>query len=174
MQNRAESFPYRIEIEQNGMTAENIIPFTRNQLDGIAAMNYTLSRIPSYNIPRSLRVIRRQSGRSIDLVDRFLDSNRLVATGAASSSPNTYLALATYDVNRGSLFDQLPHLGINIRNQPSRRFQAIFVGPENASIVDFGSRSFLQAAISVANWFGYDYHQFIRVVYDYGRPMEVV
>jgi hypothetical protein len=57
---------------------------------------------------------------------------------------------------------------------PRARYVALFRGPGNILVVQYLDPEYLQGAVSVSNWLGYDYHRVIPVVYDGTQPMELV
>jgi hypothetical protein len=54
------------------------------------------------------------------------------------------------------------------------RYVALFRGPGNILVVQYLDPEYLQGAVSVSNWLGYDYHEVIPVVYDGTQAMTIV
>lgn len=62
-----------------------------------------------------------------------------------------------------------------LRHRHSRaRYVALFRGPGNILVVQFAELEYLQGAVSVCNWLGYDYHERIPVVYDGTQALEIM
>jgi hypothetical protein len=164
---------YQVILNSPGSQSPTIVTLSKNQVYGISMMVHTLG--PEAN--RQIQLISPLRRRPTNFSELVHVSHRVLTWVSRSDHPRFHQVLTNFDPRHQTLESLFESHGVDppgSGNHYTSRYTALFVGPNDAYVVKFGNRNYLQGAISAANWLGYDYRTVIRVVYDRGHPMEIV
>lgn len=149
--------------------SQSTVVLNKSQIFGISMMIHTLG----HHAYQLVQLTSSSRNRLVDFREIVQVSHRIVSWVTREDHGGLYQSLANFDPHHANLATVFESHGLGLPMINTRYF-ALFVGPDDAYVVRFGNRHYLQGAMSVANWLGHNYRSIIRVVYDQGRPMEIV
>jgi hypothetical protein len=169
------SLGYQVILNLPGGQSQATVTLSKSQVYGISMMVHTLGPEAARRIQLISPLRHRpphHRRRPIDFAEQVNMSRRVITLVSRSVQPPFYQVLMNFDPRYQTLASLFESHGVDLPASDAR-YTALFVGPNDAYVVKFISRSYLQGAISAANWLGYDYRTIIRAVYSLGSPMEI-